>query len=477
MKRHIHILVFIALCLFPMAAHAGSLTAAAGPITGYFYSAGGAPPGGFLPYSGNWPGIGDRGCNISLAGGNMGDNAAGGANFLMACSTEDQTGAFIKVFQHDHAGIPYTFFELGRDEILRVNGLQVTFPGNGSYPYDTPDEGTRAGAWSAFNFVKKNDAAGQYQSNFSVQTDEVHLEQPAMSVWGYPSSTNTTRTPLVQYYGSSWGNYALSSATNTFQWDGTLTHSFEDNGNHFSNQVVTLKSNEHQTATSTATAIVEALSANHERLSVPVMPNRTYVFRSNLDISTGAGGVRFNMMVTGATAVTGSFWHANCTRNDTGAVMAPNSTTTRSSSFTGSANDLKFVAGTLDLHCILEGTVRTGNSTGPYILSGTLTSGSPTIDMADTTGIVAGQSVVQMQNAPPATACDGILQPSYVVSVVADTSVTMSNNAACSTTSAVRLEFKDTLSVKVGEDTASGTTTVKKFSSLSVDGSINGGAY
>jgi len=101
-----------------------------GTASDRFSSDGSVPTGGFLPYNPTTSTVTPSGCQVGIAGGNMG-NSAVGANFSMSCDEQDKTGSFFRIMQNDEPNHPRVLFGVGRDGFTRMNGLYVVPPDSG----------------------------------------------------------------------------------------------------------------------------------------------------------------------------------------------------------------------------------------------------------------------------------------------------------------------------------------------------------
>lgn len=101
-----------------------------GTASDRFSSDGSVPTGGFLPYNPTTSTVTPSGCQVGIAGGNMGTGATG-SNFSMSCDQQDFSGQFLRIMQNDNPNQPRTTFEVRRDGFTRMNGLYVVPPDSG----------------------------------------------------------------------------------------------------------------------------------------------------------------------------------------------------------------------------------------------------------------------------------------------------------------------------------------------------------
>lgn len=388
-----------------------------------------------------------NGCSIVMAGGNLGNNAGGKSNVRMNCDMNDRTGRFFWIWNNDNSNQPHDFVSMRRDGFMNVQGLSVV-QGNYSSNYPNYD-------YYFQNFVKNNNISQHNRPTFGVWTDVPSSIVPIVSFWGLTNDAYAgTRPPLYQHYGSTFFNSALYDPTIALsQQDGTLIESMEDNGNKFTTNLV-------RTVAQVDIASTTAL-ANIARLGVPVLSGRTYAINAKLYVSIGAGGIKVALNSTAT--MTYIIYNAECINNATHAIVSAGQTTTLA---TAIAN----ISAAFNGICRIEGTAVI-NAGGARTLAGTATSGSPTITMANTTGLVVGMEVTQI-----GVGADVLPTSAFITAIVPNTSITIDRNASANYTG--NLNFWDTITVQAAQSTSDvANSSILRGSSLAVDGSINAGAY
>ena len=172
-------------------------------------SNGGVPTGGYLPYNIDGS-LSAKGCQVDLAGGNMGSGAYQGANFLMSCDTEDTSGRYMWITQNDNRDLPRTVFEVRRNGFTYGNGLSIqqTLAYNQPFYY-TPYQFRYNGSigWAALNAT----------------TDVPSNDFPVLGIWGMISQYGSTKPPLALYYGQ-------TTANGNGYVQGSLVYNLSDNG-------------------------------------------------------------------------------------------------------------------------------------------------------------------------------------------------------------------------------------------------------
>lgn len=408
---------------------------------------GGVPLVGFTPLGSSFSA---KGCEIHIAGGNMGTRAQGadigGANFAMDCDERDGEGSWFRIHQNDNANQPHEIFACKRLGFCFAQGFGVM---QGGYSSGYPRY-----KYYYQNFDKTNSSSATDWATFGVFTDVPSAKVPIFSIWGltnavYPGS----RPPLYQHYCSTWINAALYNATiGLSPMDGTKCATLEDNGNQFSNML---------TRTTAAFTNATTSLANVTGLGVPVMNGRTYAITGKIYITSATGGVKFAVNSTSTASYV--IYQVTCLHNTGPAISSSGQSTSLGSAVAAASTSLS--GGGL---CDVSGTV-TISSGGSRTLAATTTSGSATVTMASTTGLVVGQQVTQI-----GTGSDALPGGAFITAIVAGTSITLDRNASASYTG--NLNFWDTVSIQAASN-AAGTLTVAQGSSLWVGGSINGGAY
>lgn len=433
--------------LFSSSAWAGTLTNAAGPlgVAGGFYSTEGVPTNGFIPSAA----VGPQGCLLQAAGGNMGTSALGGVNFLMSCDEQDNTGSWFQIVNNDNINQPKDIFSVRRDGYVNSNGMTI-FQSNyfGNTFLDS--------YYLGWNMAKENNSSlHTYASSLAMTADVPNTSAPILGIMGLTNTSYAgSRPPIYQYYGSTWVNSALYNSTYGSKLDGTMLESLEDNGNKFSNQL--LRTNAAYTNATTNLGMVTNLGA-------PIKSGRTYAFTAKLYVTSATGGIK--LAINSSQAVTAVVYHAVCTHHAaTPAITSSGAATALATAIAAASTSL--ASGAL---CIIEGTI-TPSAGGSTELNATATSASATMTMASTTGLVNNQLITQQ-----GVGCDVVPANTFVASFVASTSVTMSNNAACSNSS-IKYNFLDTVWVEAASN-AAGTLTIARGSTFELKGSINGGAY
>lgn len=433
---------------------ASSLTVPANPSTPVS-TGGGAPAAGFQAQSG----YSTTGCDIQMAGGNMG-NSATGANFVMDCAQQDGSGNSFMVINRDNSQQPKLTAGVSREGTLDSQGSRI-FQGNyGGYPN---------GYMLDFVYVKtdgtkESTSARTWATGLSVQTDVPSTTSPIFSVWGLGNWAYAgAHPPIYQHYGSTFADAAQYRAPYGSKNSGTMLESLEDNGNRFTNQLPRTTA----AYTNATTTLGVVTTASGGTLMVPVTSGRTYHFVAKLQVTTATGGVKVGINSSSTAAAIN--YQITCVNNATSAIIVAAQVTSLGSS-AGSSTSM--TSGGL---CTLEGTI-TMSGGDSYTVNGTSTSGSAVLaSVSPTADVNVGSMVVQN-----GVSCDVIPFNTYVVSKVADTSVTMSRNAACTsgswTQASIAYTYIDTLWVEAASN-AAGTLTLARGSTLQLTGSINGGGY
>jgi len=424
---------------------AAYLTPQAAPADPGVSSNAGVPTGGFLHPSA--AGHAANGTKIEMAGGNLGNNAGPGSNFLIQGDEEDLTGRFMMVWQNDNPNHPHDLFSVRRDGFTNAQGLMVV---QGNYSSGQPNY-----RYYYQNFAKRNSVPATDYAILSVFCDVPSAVVPIVSYWGLTNALYAgTRPPIYQHYGSTFINATLYNSTiGLSPMDGTMLESMEDNGNHFSNQTV---------RTTAAYTNATTSLANITGLGVPVMNGRTYTFTAQLYITSGTGGVKVAIASTGTASSV--IYQATVVHNaGTPAITSSGQATSLASAVAGANTSLASTA-----LCTITGTV-TMSSGGSTTLAATTSAGSATVTMASTTGLSVGMMVTQV-----GTGADAIPGGAFIIAIVVNTSITLDRNATRAYTG--NLNFWDTLNVQAASNTT-GTLTIAQGSSLQLDGSINIGAY
>lgn len=426
-------------------------------------SSGGVPTNGFqvdtFATSGN-------NCRVNIAGGDIGAtstaNGVVGSAVDIACPSTrlggGYAGNYFRITDTDVGGTGARF------EVLSVRGNNWTFANGIEVQQNSYSTGQPNPAYYSYNFVKTNNSGNITFPGIGAITDVPSTTIPVASFWGMAPAIfahSTSIPPIYLHYGSTWINSALySAAYGTSQLDGTLIESLEDNGNHFSNQLP--RTTAAYTNATTTLGIVTTASGG--TLVVPVKNGRTYSFHANIFYSASStGGIKLG--VNSSTTASAIVYQVTCLDNTGTAILFATQVTALGSS--AGANS----GGAITGFCTIDGTA-TMSAGSVRILAADAASGNATMTMASTTGLAVGQLITQ-----EGVDCDVIPSNTYLVSFVADTSATMSRNAACNGGASTRYRFEDTLWIEAADNSAAGTLTIAQGSSFEVKGSINGGTY
>ena len=168
--------------------------------------------GGYTPADMSTGSFSSQGCTVKLSGGNMGNGSYTGANFLMACDTQDTSGRFFLLWNNDNATLPKTLFEIRRNGYTYANGLSIQQTQTYNQPvYYTPGQFNYGGGnigWAALN----------------VTSDVPSTALPVLGIFGMQSQYGSTYPPLIRAYGQT------SYSSGTGYTSGTEVWSLADNG-------------------------------------------------------------------------------------------------------------------------------------------------------------------------------------------------------------------------------------------------------
>ena len=429
----------------------GMISSTNSPITlNGLTSSSGVPIGGFIPITGFAT---PTGCDIKVAGGDM-SVGADGVQMLLDCAEQGGSGMFFQMAQHDNGGHPKDLFSIRREGFTNAQGFEVV---QGNYSScGHPGGGSDNCYYQSMDYARAG-LTDRTIAVLNIRSDVHSSTVPNFSIWGVTDGiyNGTPRGPLYQHYGTTFIHAGLFTTTFGSKSGGTILESLEDNGNHFSNQVVRTSS-VYTNATTTFSRV--------GLLGIPILSGRTYAFEAKLYITSGTGGVKLQVNSTKTSSIVR--YDGVCIHHAAVPVITSSGFATALNTVVASS-PTSLVSGAL---CTINGTVTMSGGTSTE-LSGAATNASPTLTFASTTGVV----VNQLLRRGTVQSCNTLTGQAFVNSFVGNTSVTLSENAACNSTT-TSWSFLDTLYIEAASN-AAGILTIAQGSTFELKGSINGGVY